>query len=113
VRARLAAEGLAPAPEADRATLIRRLSLDLVGLPPTVAEVDAFVADPAPDAYERLVARLLASPHYGEHMAAQWLDLARYADTNGYEKDDRRVMWRYRDWVIDALQSRPARTTSS
>ncbi len=103
VEARLSAAGLTPAPEADRRTLIRRLSLDLVGLPPTPAEVAAFEGDAAPDAYERLVERLLASPHYGEHMASAWLDLARYADTHGYEKDERRTMWRYRDWVIEAF----------
>jgi hypothetical protein len=103
VLARLEHEGLAPAPEADRETLIRRLSLDLVGLPPTLAEVDAFLADSSPDAYEKVVDRLLASPHYGERWARPWLDLARYADTNGYEKDRRRSAWMYRDWVIDAL----------
>lgn len=105
VNARLEAEGLQPAPEADRPTLIRRLSLDLIGLPPSIAEVDAFVQDTRPDAYERLVDRLLASPHYGERFARPWLDLARYADTHGYEKDNRRVMWPYRDWVIDALNA--------
>jgi cytochrome c553 len=103
VLARLEREGLTPAPEADRETLIRRVSLDLVGLPPTLAEVDAFLADTGPDAYEKVVARLLASPHYGERWARPWLDLARYADTNGYEKDRRRSAWMYRDWVIDAL----------
>ena len=103
VLARLESDGLHPAPEADRATLIRRLSLDLVGLPPTVAEVDTFTADPSPDAYDRLVDRLLASPHYGERWARKWLDLARYADTNGYEKDRERSIWPYRDWVIRAL----------
>jgi mono/diheme cytochrome c family protein len=103
VLARLEAEGLAPSPEADRATLIRRLSLDLLGLPPSLAEVDAFLADDEPGAYERVVDRLLASPHYGERWATPWLDLARYADTNGYEKDDRRSNWPYRDWVINAL----------
>ena len=103
VLARLEREGLAPAPEADRETLIRRVSLDLIGLPPTLAEVDAFLADTSPDAYERVVDRLLASPHYGERWARPWLDLARYADTNGYEKDRRRSAWMYRDWVIDAL----------
>ncbi len=87
ILARLEEEGLAPSPAADRDTLIRRLSLDLVGLPPTPEEVDAFVADRSPDAYEKLVDRLLASPHYGERWARRWLDLARYADTNGYEKD--------------------------
>jgi len=103
VLARLEREGLAPAPEADRETLIRRVSLDLIGLPPTLAEVDAFVADTSPDAYENVVDRLLASPHYGERWARPWLDLARYADTNGYEKDRRRSAWMYRDWVIAAL----------
>ena len=105
VLARLEREGLEPSPEADRATLIRRLSLDLIGLPPTIAEVDAFVADTSPDAYEKLVDRLLASPHYGERWARRWLDLARYADTNGYEKDRERSIWPYRDWVIDALNA--------
>jgi mono/diheme cytochrome c family protein len=99
------APGVRPAPEADRPTLLRRLSLDLTGLPPTPAEVEAFVADKSPDAeaYAKQVDRLLASPHYGEHMAAAWLDYARYADTNGYEKDERRTAWPYRDWVIDAF----------
>ena len=92
-----------PSPEADRATLIRRLSLDLIGLPPTIAEVDAFLADDRPGAYERVVDRLLASPHYGERWARRWLDRARYADTNGYEKDRERSIWPYRDWVIRAL----------
>jgi len=103
VLARLDKEGMKPSPEASRETLIRRLSLDLIGLPPTPAEVDAFVADQSPDAYEKLVDRLLASPHYGERWARPWLDLARYADSNGYEKDDLRVAWKYRDWVIKAL----------
>jgi hypothetical protein len=94
---------LKPSPEADKVTLIRRLSLDLIGLPPTPAEVDAFVADDSPSAYDRLVNRLLASPHYGERWGRHWLDLARYADTNGYEKDNPRVIWPYRDWVINAL----------
>jgi hypothetical protein len=98
-------EGLAPSPEADCATLARRLSLDLIGLPPTPQELDAFLDDRAADAYERLVERLLASPHYGERMARGWLDLARYADTNGYEKDERRTMWRWRDWVIEAFNA--------
>lgn len=96
---------LAPAPEASRATLIRRLSLDLTGLPPTPEEVDQFVNDPAADAYERLVERLLSSPHYGERWARKWLDLARYADTNGYEKDRNREIWPYRDWVVRALNA--------
>jgi hypothetical protein len=107
VRAQLAASGvgLKPSPEADRYTLIRRVCLDLVGLPPTPAETDAFVNDPSPNAYERLVDRLLASPHYGERWARRWLDLARYADTNGYEKDRPRSVWPYRDWVISALNA--------
>jgi hypothetical protein len=103
VLARLEKEGLAPSPEASKEALIRRVSLDLVGLPPTLAEIDAFLADDAKDAYEKVVDRLLASPHYGERWARPWLDLARYADTNGYEKDRRRVAWKYRDWVIDAF----------
>ncbi len=105
VLARLEAEGLAPTPEAPRTTLIRRLSLDLTGLPPTPGEVAKFVNDPAPKAYERLVERLLGSPHYGERWARPWLDLARYADTNGYEADYRRTIWPYRDWVINALNA--------
>ena len=103
VLARLEREGLRPSPEAERASLIRRVSLDLIGLPPTPAEVDAFENDRGPDAYERLVNRLLASPHYGERQARPWLDLARYADTNGYEKDGGRSIWPYRDWVIRAF----------
>ena len=103
ILARLEAEGLKPSPEAPRETLIRRLSFDLTGLPPTVAEIDAFLADTAPDAYERLVDRLMASPHYGERMAQEWLDAARYADTNGYQNDFQRYMWPWRDWVIQAL----------
>ena len=93
VRKRLAAAGLKPSPEADRRTLIRRLSLDLLGLPPTPQEVDAFVNDPSPDAYPRLVERLLQSPHYGERMAIQWLDVVRYADTIGYHSDNPRNVW--------------------
>lgn len=103
VEARLEREGLKPAPEASRATLLRRLSFDLTGLPPTTAEVDAFLADRSPDAYEKQVDRLLAVPQYGEHMAVAWLDLARYADTHGYHIDSGRDMWRWRDWVIDAF----------
>jgi mono/diheme cytochrome c family protein len=102
---RLERERLAPSVEADRYTLIRRVSLDLTGLPPTNAEVDAFVNDPAPDAYERLVDRLLASPGYGERWARVWLDLARYADSAGYADDPPRVIWQYRDWVIGALNA--------
>ena len=103
VFARLEKEGLKPSPEASRATLIRRLSLDLIGLPPTPKEVDEFVADKSPDAYEKLVERLLASPHYGERWGRHWLDLARYADSNGYEKDAPRSIWPYRDYVINAF----------
>jgi mono/diheme cytochrome c family protein len=101
--ARLAKDNLTPSPEADRITLIRRLSLDLLGLLPSIAEVDEFVADDRPDAYERLVDRLLASPHYGERWARHWLDLAHYADSNGYTRDTARSIWRYRDWVAEAL----------
>ncbi len=103
VHRRLEREGLAPSSEADRATLIRRATLDLTGLPPTPAEVDAFLADRAPHAYDDLVDRLLASPRYGERMAYRWLDAARYADTNGYQNDEERDMWRWRDWVIEAF----------
>ncbi|WP_435011029.1 PSD1 and planctomycete cytochrome C domain-containing protein [Tundrisphaera lichenicola] len=103
VLARLESEGLKPSDEADRTTLIRRLSLDLVGLPPTLAEIDAFVEDSSPDAYEKVVDRLLASPHYGERWGRHWLDAARYADSDGFEKDKARHIWFYRDWVIGAL----------
>jgi mono/diheme cytochrome c family protein len=103
VLATLENAGRAPSPEADQQTLIRRLSLDLIGLPPTLEQVDAFVADPSPDAYGALVDRLLSSPRYGERWARPWLDLARYADTQGYEKDGPRSIWKYRDWVINAL----------
>lgn len=103
ILARLEKEGLKPSPEASKETLVRRLFLDLTGLPPTIKDVDSFVADQSPDAYDKLVDRLLASPHYGERWARPWLDMARYADTNGYEKDRRRAMWKYRDWVINAL----------
>src|SRR5437879_3864073 len=104
VLARLEKEGIQPSPEADKRTLIRRVSLDLVGLPPTPEEVAKFVADERPDAYERLVDRLLASPHYGERWAREWLDLAHYADSNGYWDDEPRpYAWVWRQWVIDAL----------
>ncbi|HEX8203118.1 MAG TPA: PSD1 and planctomycete cytochrome C domain-containing protein [Isosphaeraceae bacterium] len=103
ILARLEQEGLKPAPEADQVTLLRRLSLDLTGLPPTVEEVERFLADAAPDAYERQVRRLLDSPHYGERWGRLWLDAARYADSDGYEKDKLRQVWFYRDWVINAL----------
>ena len=105
VLARLEAEGLAPQPEADRATLARRLALDITGLPPTPEDVDAFVADPAPDAVERLVDRLLAHDGYGEHQARQWLDLARYADSSGYAEDQPRTIWGWRDWVVRAFDA--------
>lgn len=104
VLARLESEGVAPSLEADKVTQLRRLSLDLIGLPPAPREVAAFLMDNSPDAYERQVDRLLASPHYGEKWARQWLDLARYADSDGYEKDlPRRYAWRWRHWVIEAL----------
>jgi hypothetical protein len=102
--AKLKAAGLTFAPEADRVTLIRRISFDLIGLPPTPEEIDAFVNDPAPDAYEKLVDRLLASPRHGERWASFWLDLARYAESDGFKADDPRpAAWRYRDYVIRAL----------
>ncbi len=104
VLATLEAKKIKPAPEADRYTLIRRLSYDLLGLPPTPDEADTFAADTAPDAYEKLADRLLASPHFGERWGRHWLDRARYADSDGYEKDNPRPdAWRYRDWVIDAV----------
>ncbi|AMY08006.1 Planctomycete cytochrome C [Luteitalea pratensis] len=105
VLARLDTEKLMPSHEASRETLLRRVSLDLTGLPPTLAELDAFLADTRPDAYERVVDRLLASPHFGERWARLWLDLARYADSNGFEADRLRSMWPYRDWVIKALNA--------
>ncbi len=95
-------EGVKPSPEADRATLIRRVSLDLIGLPPTPEEVQTVIADSAPDAYEKLVDRLLANPHFGERWGRHWLDQARYADSNGYSVDSARAMWPFRDWVIKA-----------
>jgi len=101
--ARLEKEGLKPSPEADRYTLARRLSLDLTGLPPSWDEVEAFVKDASPDAYEKFVASLMAKPAFGEHWAQQWLDLARYADSSGYPSDQPREIWGYRDWVIGAL----------
>jgi hypothetical protein len=100
---RLLRESFQPSPEADRYTLIRRVTLDLTGLPPTLEEVDQFVRDPDPKAYERLVDRLLAAPAFGEHWARRWLDLARYADSAGYADDPPRTIWAYRDWVIRAL----------
>jgi hypothetical protein len=103
VLSRLEREGLAPAPEADRATLIRRVTLDLNGLPPTPAEIAAFLHDTSSDAYEKVVDRLLSSPRYAERMAFRWMEVARYADTNGYQTDGNREMWRWRDWVIEAF----------
>src|SRR6185295_9380744 len=100
---RLTQQKITPAPEASRPTLIRRLYLDLIGLPPTPAEVEAFLRDRRPDAYERVVERLLASPHYGERMAVYWLDLVRYADTVGYHGDQDVSVWPYRDYVIEAF----------
>jgi hypothetical protein len=103
ILARLEREGLKPSPPADKVTLLRRVTLDLTGLPPTPAEIDSFLKDTSVDAYEKRVDQLLASPHYGERMAMQWLDLARYADTHGYHIDSHRDMWRWRDWVINAF----------
>ena len=103
VLAKLEASGLRPAPEADRRTLARRLALDLTGLPPAPAVVEAFVHDPKADAYETLVTRFLDSPRWGEHRARYWLDSARYADTNGYHFDNFREAWAFRDWVIGAF----------
>lgn len=105
VLATLEAEGLKPSPEADRHTLIRRVSLDLRGLPPTWEEIEAFVNDTRPDAYERMVDAMLADPAYGERWARLWLDMARYADSQGYEADRLRTIWRYRDWVIEAFNN--------
>lgn len=102
---RLEAEGLRPNPATDRATLLRRVTFDLTGLPPSVPELDAFLADTSPEAYERVVDRLLTSPRHAERMALQWLDAARYADTNGYNNDEERTMWPWRDWVIQAFAS--------
>ena len=103
VLTRLEKEGLNPSPVTADETLVRRLYLDLTGIPPSPSQVDAFLSDTRPDAYERLVDELLASPHYGERMTTPWLDLARYADSNGYERDYQRVAWPYRDWVIQAF----------
>lgn len=103
IRARLEKEGLRPSPEAQREALIRRVTLDLTGLPPTPAEVDAFLADKSPMAYETVVDRLLASTRYGERMVWEWLDAARYADSNGYQGDQERTMWPWRDWAVRAF----------
>src|SRR5690606_20605813 len=100
---RLISHDLSPSPEADRATLIRRVYLDLIGIPPTLAQAEKFFQDTHEDAYERVVDELLASPHFGEKWASWWLDLARYADTKGYEADPSRVIWRYRDYVIKSF----------
>ena len=103
VLARLKKEGLRPSPEASKERLLRRVYLDLIGLPPSPKEIDAFLADKQPGAYERVVDRLMNDPHYGERQAEPWLDLSRYADSDGYEKDSNRVAWKYRDWLIDAF----------
>lgn len=105
ILSRLEREKLKPSPEADRSTLLRRVSLDLTGIPPTPAEMDAFLKDKSPDAYEKAIDRLLASPRYGERMAMDWLDYARYADSNGYQADFERYQWRWRDWVIQAFNN--------
>lgn len=105
ILARLDKERIAPSPLAERQRLLRRVSLDLIGLPPTLSEADAFLADSSPDAYDRLIDRLLASPGYGERWATPWLDAARYADSNGYQRDGHRTIWPYRDWVIRALNA--------
>jgi mono/diheme cytochrome c family protein len=105
ILSRLEKEGITPSAEADKVTLIRRLSLDLTGLPPTPAQVDEYLRDAKAQAYERLVDRLLDSPHYGEHQARYWLDAARYADSNGFTIDAPRSIWKYRDWVINAFNS--------
>ncbi|HEY0550880.1 MAG TPA: DUF1549 domain-containing protein, partial [Verrucomicrobiae bacterium] len=103
VFARLEKEGLSPAPETKRETWLRRVTLDLTGLPPTLPEMDAFLADDSTNAHEKVVDRLLASPRFGERMASEWLDLARFADTHGYQMDRFRPVWPYRDWVIKAF----------
>ena len=104
VLAKLEAQGLHPSPEASKETLLRRVEVfDLTGLPPTPKEMDDFLADSGADAYEKVVDRLLASPHYGERWGKHWLDAARYADSNGYSIDAPRSIWKYRDWVIDAI----------
>jgi hypothetical protein len=105
VLARLEREGLTPEPQASREALLRRVTLDLTGLPPSLAELDAFLADPSPQAYEKAVDRLLNSPRYAERMAARWLDAARYADSNGYQSDGERDMYRWRDWVLEAYRN--------
>ena len=103
ILARLDQEQLKPSSEADKETLLRRVTFDLTGLPPTLAEMDAFLEDRLPGAYQRVVDRLLQSPHYGEHMARYWLDAARYGDTHGLHLDNYREIWPYRDWVVRAF----------
>lgn len=105
ILARLDSKGISPSRQAEKSTLVRRVYLDLIGVPPTIEEMERYLSDTAPGAYERLVDRLLASKQFGERQAIHWLDLARYADTDGYEKDARRIMWPYRDWVINALNA--------
>ena len=105
VLARLEQEGITPSPPALPATRLRRIYLDLIGLPPSVEEVDAFVRNPSPDAYEAVVDWLLASAQFGEKWARGWLDLARYSDSNGYQADQLRPLWAYRDWVIAAFNA--------
>ncbi|MCA9082017.1 MAG: DUF1549 domain-containing protein, partial [Planctomycetaceae bacterium] len=105
VAARLTAAGFAPAASAEPGKLLRRVSLDLIGLPPTLEQLAAFQRDPSPEHYERIVDELLASPRYGEKWARQWLDLARYADSNGFQADQFREVWAYRDWVIQAMNN--------
>ncbi len=105
ILARLEKEKLAPSPEADKITLLRRVTLDLTGLPPTPRETDAFLADYSPDAYEKVVDRLLADPHYGERMALPWLDAARYADSNGFQQDGDTYQYVWRDWVVRAFNA--------
>lgn len=105
VLARMREKHLEPAPEASKETLIRRVTLDLTGLPPTIEEIDAFLADESADAYERVVDRLLKSPRYGEHLTRYWLDIARYGDTHGLHLDNRRSIWKYREWLIDAFNN--------
>lgn len=105
ILARLEHEGLTPSPEAERITLLRRLSLDLLGLPPSIEDIERFLADTRPAAYQRVVDRLLASPHFGERWGRHWLDVARYADSNGFTIDGPRSIWKFRDWVIDAINA--------
>ncbi|MCA9436549.1 MAG: DUF1549 domain-containing protein, partial [Candidatus Omnitrophica bacterium] len=103
VLSNLEKKGIEPSPEADKEILLRRVYLDLIGIPPTPTEIEAFLTDDSPNAYEKVVDELLASPHYGERWARHWLDAARYADSNGYSIDGPREIWKYRDWVIDAF----------